>query len=46
LIKLPLAVISERVAIFARSKGWKGQIVVAPEVSSLGLIQAARLVQF
>jgi uroporphyrinogen-III synthase len=46
LIHLPLVVMSERVATFAREKGWRGTLFVAPEMSSLGLIEAAKQVVF
>jgi hypothetical protein len=46
LIDLPLVVMSERVAKFAQAKGWRGEIVVADESSSTGLISAAKQVRF
>jgi uroporphyrinogen-III synthase len=46
LILRPLVVISERVAQFARDKGWRGEIIVATEASSAGLIEAAKQVRF
>lgn len=46
LVDLPLVVMSERVAQFAQAKGWRGEIVVADESSSAGLINAAKQVRF
>jgi uroporphyrinogen-III synthase len=46
LIDLPLVVMSARVAEFAQAKGWRGEIVVASESSSAGLIDAAKRVGF
>lgn len=46
LILRPLVVISERVAQFARDKGWRGEIIAATEASSAGLIEAAKQVRF
>lgn len=46
IVDLPLVVISERVAQFARDKGWRGEIVVAASASSAGLIDAAKQLSF
>lgn len=40
LLALPLAVMSERIADFARSHHWQGNIAVAPHTSSAGLLLA------
>ena len=45
LMGLPLAVMSQRIADFARAKGWRGQIEVATATSSGGLIEAAKACQ-
>lgn len=42
LLHFPLVVMSERVATFARTHGWQGEIQIAGEASSLGLILAAK----
>lgn len=42
LMTLSLAVMSERIADFARAKGWQGDIQVATMMSSQGLIEAAK----
>jgi uroporphyrinogen-III synthase len=42
LMRLPLAVMSQRIADFARVKGWQGKIQVATTTSSQGLIEAAQ----
>lgn len=42
LMALPLAVMSQRIANFARAKGWQGEIQVATTTSSKGLIDAAK----
>lgn len=42
LMALPLAVMSQRIADFAREKGWQGEIQVATATSSQGLIEAAK----
>lgn len=45
LMALPLAVMSQRIADFARAKGWQGEIQVATATSSQGLIEAAKACQ-
>jgi len=42
LMTLPLVVMSQRIADFARQKGWVGDIQVATETSSSGLIAAVQ----
>lgn len=44
-MRLPLAVMSTRIARFAQGKGWCGDIQVAPEASSRGLVLAAKACQ-
>lgn len=43
LMSLPLVVMSERIARYAKDKGWKGPLQVATEASSAGLIEASKL---
>ncbi len=42
LLRFPLVVMSERIARFAQEHGWQGEIKVATQASSLGLILAAK----
>lgn len=41
LLRMPLVVLSQRIADYAASIGWQGEVLVAPSMSSQGLIDAA-----